>query len=975
MNKSNVTFKLAIILYALWYFTLAFSQSLPVRIYFTDNGLASSQVWDIVEDTRGSIWFGCSSGISRFNGFEFKTYRLKEGLPNESINKLLTSKTGIVIAQTVKGIAYIKPNAKKFTAIPYIGEVSDTIAIDELSKNNSTLRTKTVLFAALKKKGIYRFDIEKNKWHYFGFKKYNPVVLRLFKAKLFFSTSDGNLFVTSLKKDNPKLIGKTPPLIKIKVSKSNTLLLVSKHTIFLYKNGNIKKIFNTPDNEEIIFDCIQDMAENIWIATNQGLRKISETRSSFYSLQNGIPAKRVLSIFQNNEGIIWFGTNHGACKLISEHMLVYKDKTSRSGASYICFYYDKENKAMMLGFSSGVLIAKNGNISTLKSKYISKFPVWDIVKDKKGNFYFATEGGGVIKRDKFGKEQYFTEENKCLPGNNATDLLLNGDTLYVSCKKGFAVMKNNKWKRYDISNGLPVSYIRCLAKDDKNNILLGSLGEGVIIYNRGKFKNYLPSTPKELKSVFALYFDKNRKTLWAATNYGLIKINNNKTKFYGKKNGFLPFGLSAVYPAGKYLWIGSDGGAQLFDPEKETILKILTKDDGLPGNEFTTHNAITKDPDNNIWFGLFGGAVKIENLGLQIDNKTMFKPKIFPTSLRYFYKNKFYENTNFSQKTIKIPYGTKEIFINFDVIWFRNEYSLGIEYKLKGINTMWNRINNFKNMKIYYTTLKPGIYPLYIKVSSISNNKEIIERVMTLEVPEPFWQKPEFIILIFALFLGLIGIIAYTVTHIKTAKLKKEKEILDKLVKDRTKQLDTLNKKLEEKNAKLKEFAEHDYLTGLYNRRFFAHLIKIFKRSAARDEKTNGCFILLDIDHFKKVNDTYGHDAGDTVLKFVAETISSSIRNSDFAIRFGGEEFLVLLTKLDEKNTIEIAFNIAEKIREKIENVTVEYNTKSIKLTVSGGVCCFDFKTLDRETLEQKLKEVDEKLYKAKESGRNRIIK
>ena len=956
----------------LFFFILSYSakaQLLPLKIYLTEDGLASSQVWSIIEDKHGYIWFGCSSGISKFNGFKFVNFRIKEGLPSESIRKLVTSKSGIIVAQTVKGLAYIKDFGKNFVEIPNIGEYSDIEIFDSLN-GKSAIKIKPILYAAVINKGIYRFYFDSNKWEYVGFKKFNPTALQFIGGKIVIAASSGKVYqIENLKNKKAKLLGYTKKIKRIKKTKKNIILLISEKAIYSMKKEKINLVLKSESEEEIFFDAIIDSNDNLWVASNFGLRKVKDGTNTLYTNKNGIPGIRTLSTFESKEGILWFGTNHGVCKLISEDILVFRNPVKRSSSSYISFYYDKERKTMMIGNTSGVFLVKNNTTKILNSRYLLKFPVWAISKDKKGNFYFATEGGGVVKRTENGKETHFRAENKCLPGNNVTDILIDKNTLYASCKNGFAVYKNNKWKVFNISNGLPVSYIRCLEKYENGAILLGTLGKGVIIYNNQKFTPFMKSMPKELTSVYAMYYDKKNKTLWAATNYGLAKIKRGKFRLYNTNNGFLPFGLSAVFPVKDYLWVGSDGGAQLFDTKKEKVIKILTKDDGLPGNEFTTHNAIAKDDSNHIWFGFFGGAARLENLGLNENIVNEFNPKIFLTKLKYFYRGKTITK-EFPGNKITLPYGAKEIFINFDIIWFRNEYSLNIEYNLKGINTNWNKIKNFKDMKVYFTSISPGNHPLIIKISSFLSNKKFQKRILEIYVSKPWWQKPFYQALITFLILFFIIGIVNIYSQYKTRKLKEEKEMLNKLVAERTEELAKVNAELEEKNKTLNRMANHDFLTGLYNRRFFMHELEVMRNIASREEKYIVCFIIFDIDNFKKINDTYGHTVGDEVLRGIAAIIQKKLRRkSDIAARYGGEEFIVALLKSNK----EAAKTIAEQIRQEVEKTKIQINDLTISLTLSGGINCVDMAQATIKEINEAIDLADKNLYLAKERGKNRI--
>lgn len=158
------------------------------------------------------------------------------------------------------------------------------------------------------------------------------------------------------------------------------------------------------------------------------------------------------------------------------------------------------------------------------------------------------------------------------------------------------------------------------------------------------------------------------------------------------------------------------------------------------------------------------------------------------------------------------------------------------------------------------------------------------------------------------------------------------------------------------------DYASKDTLTGLYNRRYLdefnhhEHLI---------EEDSNFVVAFFDIDYFKKVNDTYGHDMGDAVLKEFAILLKSLSRTEDIVCRYGGEEFLIIVYNISQEKAIE-KFN---KIRLEIENKSIEFESNTINITTSIGI---DIGKVD-DTLESIITNADKALYKAKENGRNRI--
>ncbi|WP_159432397.1 sensor domain-containing diguanylate cyclase [Caldanaerobius fijiensis] len=157
-----------------------------------------------------------------------------------------------------------------------------------------------------------------------------------------------------------------------------------------------------------------------------------------------------------------------------------------------------------------------------------------------------------------------------------------------------------------------------------------------------------------------------------------------------------------------------------------------------------------------------------------------------------------------------------------------------------------------------------------------------------------------------------------------------------------------------------------DPMTKLYNRRYFTDVlndvIEICKK-----EGLNVSLIMIDIDYFKRVNDTYGHLIGDDVLKELANRIKMCLRNDDIVARYGGEEFVVVLPAVDEKQ----AYNIAERIRVEIESKPFNTRIGELNITVSAGVCEYPAKA---DSLERLIANADRALYMAKAGGRNRVV-
>ncbi len=171
---------------------------------------------------------------------------------------------------------------------------------------------------------------------------------------------------------------------------------------------------------------------------------------------------------------------------------------------------------------------------------------------------------------------------------------------------------------------------------------------------------------------------------------------------------------------------------------------------------------------------------------------------------------------------------------------------------------------------------------------------------------------------------------------------------------------------IEQGEQKYTELSSKDGLTGAYNRRTLQELAV---SELSRTTRKTGCFALalLDVDHFKQINDEYGHLAGDAVLKHLVFALDNMLRQSDFISRFGGEEFCLLMPEMEPS----MAFHIIDRIRKELAKIPVMYNGETIYCTVSLGCALFESGMIT--TVEELLNMADTALNDAKRSGRNRV--
>jgi diguanylate cyclase (GGDEF)-like protein len=201
--------------------------------------------------------------------------------------------------------------------------------------------------------------------------------------------------------------------------------------------------------------------------------------------------------------------------------------------------------------------------------------------------------------------------------------------------------------------------------------------------------------------------------------------------------------------------------------------------------------------------------------------------------------------------------------------------------------------------------------------------------------------------------------------NLSLAKVKRENETLRRKVEQTLEALRQKNEQLQESLKRVEEMAATDPLTRLYNRRHFSHLLDQLFAEAQRYDKDLSC-VMMDLDGYKKLNDTFGHQMGDQLLVLAGKVIQANLRRMDVAARYGGDEFVLLLPHADPAE----ASGVVQRIREELRTASANLLKQAGGVTLSAGVACLRAHLPPHA--DQLVAMADAALYEAKEAGRNR---
>lgn len=390
------------------------------------------------------------------------------------------------------------------------------------------------------------------------------------------------------------------------------------------------------------------------------------------------------------------------------------------------------------------------------------------------------------------------------------------------------------------------------------------------------------------------------------------------------------------------VWVSTDNGFAVIDPQTLQPRRVLRRAEGVAFATYWTSSAARTEA-GELLFGGNGGLSIVRPERLEDWN---YQPPVVITEVRV--GGRPVESASYGMPDappLVLPPGGGQVAVEFAAADFsapaRNRYA----YRLEGFDADWIETDAAHRVAVY-TNLPPGDYRLRLRGSNRDGNWSPREAALDLRAlpawHETAWARAGAV-------LGVLLAVAALVQW-RTRRLRARQAELEAHVRARTAELEAMSHTLEEKSRVLQQTSISDPLTGLRNRRFLtehidAEIAATLRRAldtagGAASVDTDTVFLLVDADHFKRVNDNHGHAAGDTVLVQFARRLQATLRESDHLVRWGGEEFLAVARDTDRTRAEELA----ERIRAAIAEAPFDLgNGRRLALTCSIGFATLPF--------------------------------
>lgn len=959
-------------------------QTSRIKQYGVSDGLTQTSVSDIALDKNGYIWLATQSGIDKFDGYNFTNYAQSD-LPGKGLSGSLVYNleihptTGDIWIATVNGLNVLRKQTQLFESFElydHQGDSDKSIKIILIDSDQS-------IYAGTDK-NLYRKRADENDFKIVSMPNQATViidVISLNKDKLLVATSNG---VMSYNKETEIWRDEILPKLEItalEIDNQGYLWAGTKAqglfraTIGYDTFSAVTSVISKVGFSDSIINDIQQMNDDsIWVATTRGVFIFPDPNDfSFVNLVNRAKGREtkieehVSKLFKTDSGLIFLGTYSSGFSVLDLNSTMFS--RFQLYPNQVSYFVAKEaDDSLWVATKEGVYKINADN--SVVGPWIGKSEKESINQVKTLAFQDKTNTLWIGSRLGLGKLVSGDTHIKDIGIKNASVYSLSvglDENIWVGTwTEGLYVfdpVANRIVKNFD----LPMA-TRILPVSDE--LVLVSTANGLILINPQTDEvRKLNNDPKAKNSlvhdVVTWISVRDEKSYYVGTQgHGLLLLE--LSGFDGEAT-FSRLFLDTVMSTSSIGAVVEDEGGNLWIPTESKILRANVesgKVDAFDDNDGVNSTgyyigSYAKKSDGTI---VFAGDQGVTYFSPELIEKPVDLPAIHFTRIAILNGNdsrgideKFNIVPNEESTVTRISLSPEDILVSieFAAIEFGSPESIEYAYRLIGFDDRWQYVDS-KNRTATYTNLRPGTYILEAKSTNrygVWNDKP---QRMTIQVLPPWWQTVWATITF-----GLLAIVlVFVIFRWRTYALHKRSVTLYQSVQEKTIELQMANEKLT-------LLTTLDPLTQVYNRRGFTDAVG---KEFSKYKRSNELFsiILIDIDFFKRINDEYGHEAGDQVLIKFANVLAQCMRDYDILARWGGEEFIVLLPNTELKNAI----NIANKYRETIRNEVFTVAGNSLRVSLTAGAADIEGYT----SVDQCIKRADDLLYEGKNLGRDQVL-
>ncbi|MBI2838224.1 MAG: diguanylate cyclase [Acidobacteria bacterium] len=938
------------------------------RTYAGTEGLGNLAIGHLVQDSEGFIWAGTEDGLYRYDGSRFQRYDTRQGLPSDWITSLHVAPDRTLWVATTHGVA--RRSGRGFVPVPLAGDAADLApewivtgpggriwiatsrgpvsqhldgsfaivagwaggeasALWARSDEASVFVARSGETDSPVRGSVYEWD--RGRWRELE----GPGDFGRERIDALARDRDGNLWARTLQRlwVLPSGAARFAPTAReippctsrgsIDTGSRGDLWFPTNHGLYHQDGGAWSSVtVDTGLPTSWARAAMVDREGSLWVASDGVHRLLGRGYWTAYTLREGLTSEAVRAVFRDRSHRLWVGCDAGLLRAAPDRFEIVPG-TERSSIRSII--EGPDGSIYAAGSPPGILVLRGGVVSRIGAQEgIAGKRVLRLLVDSAGTLWVATDSAGLLRAvERRGSWRFVRED---LPYGVSQEVIsdLHLDTagrLWAAGSEGLAVLEDNRWRRFTRLDGLRSTHVACVSSTKAGELLVS-------------------------------YVDAS----------GLLRASYRgaRLQVLGHLEEGEGLGGGKVYLMGEdslgRLWVGTGRGVDVIEGETS---EHFGAGDGLVGEDCASM-AILAEESGDVWIGTSAGLALF-------DGRNYRRPRPPLVTILRARLGRGEVDVPAPQPLV-VPWRRNSLGVEFAGMTYVHEEAVGYQVRLDSIDTDWQPIST---REARYPALPAGEYVFEVR-ARIDRGAWGPAASFGFEVQAAWWETWWWrgsMILVFFLAIG-VGI------RWRQRHLRRRNEELEASVEARTAELAHLN-------AQLQELSLTDPLTLLHNRRYLgatmpdesARLVRIHEdiqsgRVDLHNDNIHLVFVMIDVDHFKNVNDEYGHGVGDKVLQQLASILRRACRKSDLLVRWGGEEFLVVGRNSSRKG----AALLAERIRAAVETTLFDGGDGlQLHCTCSLGYASFPFAPRDPTSLawERVVDLADYSLLAAKRSGRN----
>jgi diguanylate cyclase (GGDEF)-like protein len=918
-----------------------------LRVYSVGQGLTQSQVTAIHFDRERYAWFGTmGGGVSRFDGLEFTSFGPRHGLGGNTVHAIRQDTAGTLWVATDGGLS--RQREGRWTTLGTADGLSAREVLALADGPDGCLWIGT-------SQGIDRLCGERlQTWAPAGRTRVNALLW----------TRSGNLWIGRQGEDLLRFDGRELRLFGLEDGLPSTdirdLVEDSQGRLWVATGAGARifarERFDPGGTEGLdglrVNSLLEDRRGRLWFATTHGVAHLSDGRLTTWGMANGLPTRQVRAVAQDPEGGIWFGTDGGAVHLANLALVALGRESSLVEPAVMAIARDASDR-LRVGTERGAAVEVHGRLNVdRRIEAFSDGGVRCLLLDSRNRFWLGT-GSGALVEDGAGLRSYGPADG--LPPGPVHAIVEDGfGRIWFGSRWGASRYDGQNFERFLTDTAETGAWVTDIHRDQSGRLWFAT-DRGLLEFDGASFASPADLDASLRSARIVAISEDSRGNLWLGThNDGLVRFTPAISGVGATVRIGVDQGLSddkvyfLLFDHEDQLWIGTRRGldrldTRTLDSSSSLAIRHYGEAEGYIGVE-SNLNAAFQDQDGSLWFGTIEGALRYTP---GEDHPELAPPVVKLTGMEV--EGKPYHPGLDSA----LQHRQNDVAFRFVSPSFAAPETLTYQYKLEGLDADWgppvgSRFARFPN-------LPPGRFHFRVRACTGPGTCSPVPAAYGFTVLAPFWRTWWFYLAAVTLFALSVG----GGVRLRLLHLNAQKRRLQAAVEARTEELAKANRELD-------RLARVDGLTGVYNRR--AAMERLAELRAAGTRRGGPLTaILVDIDHFKRINDERGHDAGDTVLAEVATRLAATKRTEDFLARYGGEEFILLLPGDRQEG----AAVLTHRLRRAISGEPIAAaEGPPLKVTASFGVAGGE----EVFEVDEVIRRADAALYEAKRLGRDRVV-